>query len=43
MRPIADVVFDAGYYDQPHLTRSLRELIGYTPGEVARGDMFLDL
>ena len=22
--PIADVVFDAGYHDQPHLTRSLR-------------------
>ena len=40
---IADVVFDAGYHDQPHLTRSLRALVGYTPGEVARGDMFLDL
>ena len=41
--PIADVIFDAGYHDQPHLTRSLQELVGYTPGEVARGDMFLDL
>jgi methylphosphotriester-DNA--protein-cysteine methyltransferase len=41
--PIADVVFAAGYHDQPQLTRSLRELLGYTPGEVARGDMFLDL
>lgn len=40
---IADVVFDAGYHDQPHLTRSLQELVGYTPAEVARGDMFLDL
>ena len=40
---IAEVVFDAGYHDQPHLTRSLRELLGYTPGEVVRGDMFLDL
>jgi helix-turn-helix protein len=40
---IAEVVFDAGYHDQPHLTRSLRELLGYTPGEVAHGDMFLDL
>jgi AraC-like DNA-binding protein len=40
---IADVIFDAGYHDQPHLTRSLQELVGYTPGEVARGDMFLDL
>jgi AraC-like DNA-binding protein len=40
---IAEVVFDAGYHDQPHLTRSLQELLGYTPAEVARGDMFLDL
>jgi Helix-turn-helix domain len=41
--PIADVVFAGGYHDQPQLTRSLRELLGYTPGEVARGEMFLDL
>jgi AraC-like DNA-binding protein len=41
--PIADVVFSAGYYDQPHLTRVLRELIGHTPAELARGGMFLDL
>ena len=40
---IADVVFDAGYYDQPHLTRAVRQLIGYTPAELARGGMFLDL
>jgi hypothetical protein len=40
---IADVVFGAGYYDQPHLTRSLRQLIGHTPAEVARGGVFLDL
>ena len=40
---ITDVVFSAGYYDQPHLTRTLRQLIGHTPGEVARGGMFLDL
>ena len=39
----ADVVFAAGYHDQPHLTRSLRELVGYTPGELAGGDLFLDL
>jgi hypothetical protein len=41
--PIADVVVGAGYYDQPHLTRSLRQLIGYTPAELARGAAFLDL
>jgi hypothetical protein len=40
---IADVVCGAGYYDQPHLTRALRQLIGYTPAELARGGMFLDL
>lgn len=40
---IADVVFEEGYHDQPHLTRSLRELIGHTPAEVARGGLFLDL
>jgi hypothetical protein len=40
---IADVVFDAGYHDQPHLTRSLRELIGHTPTEVARDEVFLAL
>jgi hypothetical protein len=41
--PIADVVFSAGYYDQPHLTRVLRQLIGHTPAELVRGGMFLDL
>jgi hypothetical protein len=33
---IADVVHLAGYFDQPHLTRSLKHLIGQTPTEVAR-------
>jgi hypothetical protein len=33
---IADVVHQAGYFDQPHLTRSLRHFIGQTPTEVAR-------
>jgi hypothetical protein len=40
---IADVVADAGYHDQPHLTRSLRAMIGHTPAEVSRGELFLDL
>lgn len=40
---IADVVADAGYHDQPHLTRSLRALIGHTPAEVSRGGLFLDV
>lgn len=40
---IGDVVAAAGYHDQPHLTRSLRRMIGHTPGEVARGEAFLAL
>ena len=40
---IADVVCSAGCYDQPHLTGVLRQLIGHTPAELARGGMFLDL
>jgi hypothetical protein len=34
---ILDVVDQAGYFDQPHLSRALRRLIGPTPGDVARG------
>lgn len=28
---ILDTVYETGYYDQPHLTRSLKQFIGYTP------------
>ena len=30
---IPDVMFELGYYDQPHLTRSLKRLIGTTPAQ----------
>ena len=33
---ILDVVHDAGYYDQAHLTRSLKRLIGQTPAQISR-------
>jgi Helix-turn-helix domain len=33
---IADVTHEAGYFDQPHLTRSLKRLIGQTPAELLR-------
>jgi AraC-like DNA-binding protein len=33
---IADAVFEAGYFDQPHLTRSLKQFVGYTPAEILR-------
>jgi AraC-like DNA-binding protein len=35
--PILDVVEQAGYYDQAHLTRSLRHRIGQTPTAIIRG------
>jgi AraC-like DNA-binding protein len=34
---IADTVFEAGYYDQPHLTRAVKRFIGRTPGEIVAG------
>lgn len=34
--PILDVVYQAGYADQPHLTRALRRFIGTTPAQIAR-------
>jgi AraC-like DNA-binding protein len=33
---ILDTVFAAGYFDQPHLTRSLKHFIGYTPVQIIR-------
>ena len=34
---ILDTVYEAGYFDQPHLTRSLKLLVGQTPVELGRG------
>jgi AraC-like DNA-binding protein len=31
---ILDTVYEAGYFDQPHLTRSLKKFIGYTPAQI---------
>lgn len=33
--PILDTVFEAGYFDQPHLTRSLKRFIGQTPAQIS--------
>lgn len=33
---ILDTVHEAGYYDQPHLTRALRQWVGYTPTQILR-------
>ncbi|MGZ3582259.1 MAG: helix-turn-helix domain-containing protein [Ktedonobacterales bacterium] len=33
---IPDAVYQAGYFDQPHLTRSLKHYVGHTPAEIVR-------
>jgi len=33
---ILDTVYEVGYFDQPHLTRSLKRWIGYTPVQLIR-------
>ncbi len=40
---VLDTVFEAGYYDQAHLTRSLRHFIGQTPAQVIRDHQQLSL
>jgi hypothetical protein len=35
--PIADIAHDLGYYDQPHLARSLGRFIGHTATELRTG------
>lgn len=32
--PILDTVYELGYFDQPHLTRSLKQFIGHTPAQI---------
>lgn len=38
---ILDVVDQAGYFDQPHMNRALRRLIGPTPSHLAHGQVQL--
>jgi len=33
---ILDTVHEAGYFDQPHLTRALKHFMGYTPAQIIR-------
>lgn len=35
---ILDAVHEAGYFDQPHLTRALKQFIGYTPAQIAQSN-----
>jgi methylphosphotriester-DNA--protein-cysteine methyltransferase len=41
--PIVDVVHDAGYFDQAHLTHSLKRFVGQTPAQIERGHEQLSL
>jgi AraC-like DNA-binding protein len=34
--PILDAVYELGYADQPHMTRSLRRFYGQTPAQIAQ-------
>jgi Helix-turn-helix domain len=34
--PVSDAVHKVGYFDQPHLTRSLKQWIGHTPAQILR-------
>ncbi|MCU0464138.1 MAG: AraC family transcriptional regulator [Anaerolineae bacterium] len=34
---ILDTVEEAGYFDQPHLTRALKRWVGHTPAQLVRG------
>jgi AraC-like DNA-binding protein len=33
---ILDAVYELGYFDQPHLTRSLKRWVGHTPAQIIR-------
>ncbi len=33
---ILDTVVEVGYFDQPHLTRSLKQWVGHTPAQIVR-------
>jgi helix-turn-helix protein len=35
-KPISDAVHETGYFDQPHLTRSLKQWVGHTPAQIVR-------
>lgn len=34
--PIIDTVYEVGYTDQPHMTKSLKHFIGQTPAQIVR-------
>jgi AraC-like DNA-binding protein len=40
---ILDTVNETGYFDQPHLTRSLKRFVGHTPAQILRLNGFADM
>jgi AraC-like DNA-binding protein len=36
--PIVETALELGYYDQPHLTKSLKQFMGYTPAQMLGGE-----
>lgn len=35
-RPILDVVYETGYFDQAHMTKSLKHFLGQTPAQILK-------
>jgi hypothetical protein len=33
---ILDTVYEVGYFDQPHMTRALKQFMGHTPGQIVQ-------
>jgi hypothetical protein len=33
---ILDTIYEVGYFDQPHMTRALKQFIGHTPGQIVQ-------
>jgi AraC-like DNA-binding protein len=40
--PVVDVAHEAEYFDQSHMTRSLKRFLGMTPAQIARGESDMD-
>ncbi len=37
-KSILDTVYELGYYDQPHLTKSLKQWVGHTPAQIIKSN-----
>ena len=37
-KSILDTVYELGYYDQPHLTKSLKQWVGHTPAQILKAN-----